>query len=187
MSDHSKDNLTFPRFFNAEELGGSLKEVATDLITTTHHEVVSRWFHSAKDADLYIWLDKSQNILKQQLSFYGQVVEWNVIEGVKTGLIIEDESHSVGLAASEVVRFDSLPQKPPLEQAVELLQHIAALNEDERRELVTNFIKSPMTNTMDPQEFIDRFGGYLNPPTKKEGDSSSVASLLTRIKRWFQT
>lgn len=187
MSDQSKENLTFPRFFNAQELGDSLKEVATDLLSTTHQEVVSRWFHSTKDADLYIWLDKSQNILKQQLSFYGQVVEWNIIEGVKTGLIIEDENRGSGMRASEIVQFDSHPQKPPLDQAIELLTHMTALNEDERRELVANFIKSPMSATMDPQEFIDRFGGYLNPPVKKDDGSSPVASLLARIKRWFQT
>jgi hypothetical protein len=185
MSDQTKENLSFPRFFNAQELGHSLKEVATDLINTTHQEVVSRWFHSNKDADLYIWLDKGENILKQQLSFYGQIVEWNLIEGVKTGLIIEDENRNSGVSPSEVVQFDSRPQRPPLEQAVELLKHMTALKEDERRELVANFVKPSMANTIDPQEFVDRFGSYLNPPKKRDG--GSVVSIFARIRRWFQT
>ncbi len=53
---------SFPKFFNPQTLGQSLKEVQVDLLGT-HPEVVSRWFHSAKDADLFIWHDSAQNII----------------------------------------------------------------------------------------------------------------------------
>jgi hypothetical protein len=151
----------FPRFFNAEELGKSLKEVATDVIATQgDQKVISRWFHSSKDADLFIWLDSRQNVIKQQLTFFGQVVEWNVIEGVKTGLIVEDETPS-NIKSSEIVHFDLTPQKAPLEQAKALLGFISALKDDERQLLVTNFTGIGRSTPVDPQEFVERFGAFL--------------------------
>lgn len=161
----------FPRFFNAEDLGKSLKEVATDVIATQgDQKVISRWFHSAKDADLFIWLDSRQNIIKQQLTFFGQVVEWNVIEGVKTGMVVEDETPSK-VKASEIVHFDLTPQKAPLEQAKALLNFITALNDDERRLLVTNFTGLSRATPVDPQEFVERFGAFLErrPQERKNG------------------
>lgn len=160
---------TFPRFFNAEELGKSLIEVATDVIATSNDQkVISRWFHSTKDTDLFIWLDHKQNVIKQQLTFFGQVVEWNVIEGVKTGLIVEDETPSQ-VKASEIIQFDSLPQKAPIEQARALLGFITALKEDERQMLSINFTGIARSQAMDPQEFVDRFGAFLarRPELKK--------------------
>lgn len=151
----------FPRFFNAEELGKSLKEVATDVIATQgDQKVISRWFHSSKDADLFIWLDNRQNIIKQQLTFFGQVVEWNVIEGVKTGMVVEDETPSK-VKASEIVHFDLTPQKAPLEQAKALLGFMSALKDDERQSLVTNFAGLTRSTPVDPQEFVERFGAFL--------------------------
>jgi hypothetical protein len=151
--------IAYPRFFNPQELGKSLKEVATDFVANTHKNIISRWFHSAKDADLFIWLDSNQNIIKQQLSFYGQVVEWNVVEGVKTGLIVETEVQTK-MNSSEVVRFDTKPQKGPVEQALALLDHITALKDGERQALVVNF-KSEGGTTMPPEMFLERFGSYL--------------------------
>jgi phage terminase large subunit GpA-like protein len=169
MGDKNGDTPAFPRFFNAEELGKSLKEVATDVIATTgDQKVISRWFHSSKDADLFIWLDHRQNVIKQQLTFFGQVVEWNVIEGVKTGMIVEEEA-TAKIKASEIVQFDLSPQKAPIEQARALLGCMTALKEDERTLLVTNFTGIALKHAIDPQEFVDRFGAFLarRPEAKK--------------------
>src|SRR4051794_6420331 len=117
----------YPRFFDPVELGKSLKEVATDVIATTHADVVSRWFHSSKDADLFIWMDKNNNIIKQQLSYYGQVVEWNAVEGLKTGHIVTDEARD-RKQGSEILRFDEVPQVTSIQQATQLLNNITALS-----------------------------------------------------------
>jgi hypothetical protein len=100
--------MPFPRFFNAEEIGHSLKEVSPLLLKTTHPEITSRWFHSSQDADLFIWFDRNQGVIKQQISFFGQVVEWNIVEGLKTGLVIEEEIRGHA-RASEMVCFDARP------------------------------------------------------------------------------
>jgi hypothetical protein len=161
-------------------LGRSLHEVATDLVVTTHQDVISRWFHSNKDVDLYIWLDKKENVIKQQLSFYGQVVEWNVVEGLKTGLIIEDDEKR----PTEIVQFDTHPQSKPIEQALALLNYITALPERERGKLADNFRQDLAASTrLSPEQFIERFGAYLGPEKPKEAPEGGFWAGLRRLFR----
>lgn len=177
---------SFPKYFNPEELGKSLKEVAVDVIKTNSKDVISRWFHSAKDADLFIWLDDNKNILKQQLSYYGQVVEWNVVEGVKTGHIVEEEDNDRQAPSSEILNFDQTPQSTNIEQALRLLECITALGEDERRLLSANFRKLGSSQNMPPEEFIARFGSYLQRPHASGGNSSWWKRLVAHVSRWFK-
>lgn len=169
----------YPHFFDAAVLGESLKEVATDLIKTDEIEIVHRWFHSAKDADFFIWLDQQNNVIKQQLTFYGQVVEWNIVEGVKTGLIVEDDSRQA-IKSSDIIRFDNHAQRAPIEQALTLLKHITALNDMERHLLTKNFAQGPTSKSLDPAEFVSRYGGLLKAKTVKK------RRLFDWIRRLFR-
>ncbi len=149
----------FPHFFSPEELGSSLKEVGTDLVQAANRDVVSRWFHSAQDADLFIWSDlKRSSIIKQQISFYGQVVEWNLVEGLKTGLIVDEEGSSGRIKGSEVIRFDTTPQNPPIEQAMALIEFIPGLSPDDKTQLLRNFQDRSMSSVLSHEEFLRRFG-----------------------------
>ncbi len=76
---------------NVKEIARNLREVAVDVIETEGTSIVSRWFHAADDVDLLIWTDDEKTIIKYQVSLFGQVVEWNMFDGVKTGVIIEIE------------------------------------------------------------------------------------------------
>ncbi len=173
--------MSFPRFFNADELGKTLKEVATEYVNKDGYHVVSRWFHSAKDADLYFWLNDGGSIIKQQLSFYGQVVEWNLLEGIKTGHVMEFEQKD-GVRASEVVQFDSEPQRQPIEQAVDVLRAVAGLTEQERESLISSFLQSGSSAPLTAEEFVKKFGSLL-PPKRK---STSQLSWLTWIRGLFR-
>ncbi len=131
-----------PRLFDPRALGESLKEVAVDYIETEDSNLQSRWFQSDRDADLFIWTDvnrkkvkSSQEIIKYQLSFFGQVVEWSIFDGVRTGVIIENEIQ--GENPSEVIEFDQQPQKGSLEQATRLLEFVAELDSSEQQHLIS--------------------------------------------------
>ena len=134
--------------FNAKDLGLSLREVAVDVMRKEQNEVESRWFHSLKDVDLFIWKDHRQRIIKQQVTYYGQLVEWNPIEGVRTGLIIEDETRdtrgiegsSNGVKGSVLIRYDVEPQKHAIEQGAEIIGYVPGLAEDLRQALVSNLL-----------------------------------------------
>jgi hypothetical protein len=177
----------YPHFFDAADLGASLKEVATDIINTGESEVVHRWFHSAKDADFFIWLDGQNNVIKQQITFYGQVVEWNVVEGLKTGLIVEDDSRA-SVKASDLIRFDTEAQKAPVEQALNLLKHITALNDLERHMLTKNFAHGSTSKNLDPEEFVRRYGSFLKPKRSERTFEEIRASTpkLRRLLGWIR-
>lgn len=155
--------MDLPRFFNARDLGASLEEVATQDISAASGKLFSRWFHSAKDADLFIWFDGDRNVLKQQLSFYGQVVEWNVLEGVKTGHILIDETKP-SRKGSEIVRFDSKAQKSSIDQAVKVLSFVKNLNDSEKELLSGNFTTTSIAKSLSAEEFVARFGKFLDAP-----------------------
>ena len=111
-------------FFNGKTVGRGLKEVAVDLIKTENEDLVSRWYHGTTGADLFTWADRRNNIIKQQLNFNGQVVEWNCLEGIKTGVVIEQDMENepkndtkkksgkeeIQVKASETIKFDPKPQ-----------------------------------------------------------------------------
>jgi hypothetical protein len=174
----------FPKFFNPEDLGQSLKEVAMEMIKTSRRDVVNRWFHSNKDADLFIWSDLKGNILKQQLTYYGQIIEWNIIEGVKTGhtVFVEGRSQEQG---SEFISFDEKPQKTSIEQAVKLLSFITALQEVERQTLGDNFLKVGQSQNMPEAKLIARFGEFLGSPITQT-PRGAWKRLVERVSSWFK-
>jgi len=174
----------FPHFFDPADLGESLREVATDVIKAGEAEIVHRWFHSPKDADLFIWLDKGQNIIKQQITFYGQVVEWNIIEGVRTGVIVEDESRAA-VKASDMIRFDAQAQRAPIDQALDLLRHIAKLNDLERHVLIKNFAQNPTSTSLDPEEFVRRYGAFLGAKRTELAPADRARGKLRRLVGWI--
>lgn len=175
----------YPHFFDPAVLGESLKEVATDIINTGDAEVIHRWFHSNKDADFFVWQDKNHNVIKQQITFYGQVVEWNIVEGLKTGLIVEDETRSA-IKASDIIRFDPTVQKAPVDQAMNLLRHITALNDLERHVFTKNFSAGSTSHKLDPEEFVRRYGSFLKAPRAGKTFEELRGSKLRRLMGWFR-
>lgn len=163
----------YPQFFSAQDLGKSFREVAVDVIRTENQEILNRWYHSNRDADLFVWLDAKQNIIKQQLSFFGQVIEWNIIEGLKTGCLLEEEDQEDGgkVKGSEVVKFDLEPQTASLKQALELLRAMTVLADQDRQVLIDNFSDRKSMKSLPPEEFIRRFGHTLNRPNRKPQES----------------
>ncbi|MCB0412341.1 MAG: hypothetical protein KDD22_07435 [Bdellovibrionales bacterium] len=178
------DKNSFPTFFNARTMGRSLREVATDLIQTESQDVVSRWFHSEDGIDLFIWSDESHLIIKQQLSFHGQVMEWNIVEGLKTGVILEDDTaKTFKVDSSEVVRYDEVLQLATLRQGIELLEHVDALSKEDRQKLQDNFRNNPTLDHISADQFMARFRNYR----RSEGSHSSWwDKICTFIGRFFK-
>ncbi len=168
--------------FNPADIAKGLKEVAVDIIQTEHQEVVSRWFHSNRDADLFIWLDESGRIIKQQFSFNGQVVEWNVVEGVRTGYVYEDErGKKPGDMSSEIIRFDSAPQKASIAQAIDILNEMKQLPLNERQTLIAHFTAHATHQGVSYGEFYQR----LARPKKSRQTNHFLANLRRRLKKLF--
>lgn len=87
------DEFINPRLFDPEALGLTFEELAIDVVQGENTEFISRWYRAREaDADLVIWSDGSRRIVKQQICIFGQVVEWNPINGTRTGVVVEQES-----------------------------------------------------------------------------------------------
>jgi len=163
----------------------SLKEVSMDLVKTSRRDVIARWFHSSQDADLFIWMDLQRNIIKQQLSYYGQVVEWNVIEGVKTGHVVVEDSHVHG-QRSEFLSFDERPQRTSVDQALRLLSAVTALKDDERKVLEENFLRFNQSQVMPAAEVVARFGELMGRGDLPPAENSLWKRFVSRLSRWFK-
>jgi hypothetical protein len=151
---------SIPPFFNPQKIGGELREVDVSLIQTEDERVVSRWFHGAHDADLFIWADERNNVIKQQVAFCGQIVEWNVLDGIRTGVVVEQEFSEGQMNSSETIYFDSKPQESAINIALDLIKHINSLDEKTREELLHQLKHRPSFFTMQPEEILRRYGTY---------------------------
>ena len=128
-----------PYYFEPKKVGEDLSEVALELLNVENYQVESRWFHSQFETDLFIWSDQKGVIIKQQLSFYGQVVEWNAFEGTRTGVILEDEVGASGIKPSEVVQFDASASDTTINMAIEIISNITKIKEPLKDKIITNF------------------------------------------------
>jgi hypothetical protein len=162
--------------FDAQALGASFEEVAVDVIHGEATDFISRWFKSSKqDADLTIWVDGEKRFVKQQLAFYGQVVEWNPIQGTRTGLIVEEESIEV----SEIIRFDKQVQKSAIRQAIAVLEHIRLLDQNEKDSLIFNLRESPRLSKNARERAIKTWALKLD-----EIVSDQRPTFWNRLRNW---
>jgi hypothetical protein len=157
--------------FDAEALGISVRQLAVDVVRGENMDFVSRWFRSGNsEVDLVVWADSEKRIIKHQLCFFGQIVDWTPFHGTRTGFVVEEEAlvppgsagapdaaHGAVLGAahgsgggmgnddnvSEEIRFDKNLQPAVVAQAIQLLSWVPELSESERGTLVFNLRESP--------------------------------------------
>ena len=170
-----EDEKIAPIPLRSKQIGQSLIQHAVEVITENKHEILSTWYKGfgEADVDLYIWSDKKKNIIKQQINFYGQVVEWNIVEGLKTGVFLDhDISEDSGF-----IKYDFEKQNLNISQAVDIIKNMENLSETVKRELIFNFEEEPTIKNMNPKDFIKKYSLYA-----KELRSRSI---LISIKKNF--
>ena len=166
--------------FDAEQIGRSLREVAVDVIETENSTILSRWFHSKHDVELFLWVDGENNVIKHQVTFYGQVVEWNVFEGVKTGVVVEEEGRpGDDETVRETIRFDISPDAAAVNRTILLLENVSELPDQERRRICDNLKFRVRGEPNSEDAFIRRYGEVYGR------SNSDRSSFLKRLKRWF--
>jgi hypothetical protein len=146
-----------PAVFLPEKAGESLRKVSVDLLEIEEQKISSYWYHGEEGIDLFIWKDQKGNIIKQQLSYVGQIIEWNLLEGLKTGVIVEEELDGAAAKASEQIIFDDSPQKNAVSIAVAVLQHITCVDEAEKNLIVQNMTEQRSLKEMSLREVLERY------------------------------
>lgn len=159
-------------FFDPTLLGRKMREISVDIIRTEKQQVTSRWFHTP-DADLFIWQDEKSHVIKQQVSFSGLIIEWNVVNGVRTGVLIEEEQDDKqGIPGSEVIHFDKNVSQNSIGQAIQLVEAVEAVDSSIKKILLYNFQNSPSLDTMSSKEIFKSYD-YL-----KDAKQNSFFSWL---------
>lgn len=177
------DEQSSLQVFDAETVGLSLREVGADVLIGETTDFLSRWFHSSySDADLVIWTDGQQRIIKFQLCFFGQVVEWNPIHGTRTGYIFEEEvsgQEIPGLEVAESVRYDRDLQDNVVAQASDILSFVPELKDEDRYKLIFNLRESPRLHKRARERALQAWA-----PKIDEIVSNQPASVWKRLKSW---
>lgn len=172
------EEIGTPIYFDPIKVGASLKEVGLDYQEIDDKEIVTRWFRDQKsETDIFVWLNKDQKIIKQQISTMGQLTEWNILDGVRTGVILESEfsAHTLmengltsGDSASEVIRFDKSIQLQTLNMGLAILKHTTCVEPDLMSRVTAHFhqglpysvfvsLKEPQSQPMSLGARIKRF------------------------------
>lgn len=115
------------------EQGQTLSEKAVDVHVIDGVEVIARWYHSPHDADLMLWFDDEGRPARYQLNSSGQIVDWNVDDGVQTGLIVELEVRD---EVAETIQFDRETNAATLAVARVVLENGLRIPQTIRREMM---------------------------------------------------
>lgn len=148
-----------PIFLDPAKVGASLKEVGIDYQEIESREVETRWFRDPiSETDVFVWLNKDRRMIKQQVSIMGLLTEWNIMDGVRTGMILESEISSQDLrengltpdngTTSESIRFDRDPQQRTLDISLAILKNMTCVDSDLKDLMLRQFNQGISVATM---------------------------------------
>jgi len=106
--------------------------VSFDVIQFRDNEMRSHWYRY-REIDLYYFQTLNGDLAKLHISIFGQVIEWNQLDGIRTGLLIEEESEA---GVSEIVQYDARTNRASVEQALEVLRHAVKIEAPQRAKLI---------------------------------------------------
>lgn len=107
--------------------------VSFDTIQMEAQSIKSHWYRHEEGIDLYYFQKDDGRFLKLHISCFGQVIEWNPMDGTRTGLMIEEE---LGGEVFETVQYDARANRESVEQSVVILENASAIDEALRNELM---------------------------------------------------
>ncbi len=168
-SNMSARDITWDTFLKVDVFAKSLIHQKVDVLHAEDSEIVSRLYNNGgSEMGLILWHDEQENILKQQVCLYGQVVEWNILQGVLTGVIVDDEKNPEDecLNFKDLLVYDKSPSKPSVLQAIEFINHVPELNLQYKQELLKNLKTGDYVNTLGADEFLTKFGFHSGRPSK---------------------
>lgn len=123
-----------------------IQSVAIDTVRTSQTHVQAEWYHSENALDLFLWHDPQNKLIKFQLGWLGQIVEWNPLDGLKTAMVIEEEWSTPKSLIRETLRYDEVPQAELINQALRVVNALPQAF-DSRRHL----LREPIENYAHPQ------------------------------------
>ena len=150
--------------YSPRNLAKGFVQVSSDIVDTPSTQLEVKWYRS-HFVDLQIWLSKENKVIRQQFSFMGTVVEWNHIQGIKTGMVEDIKSQSEKRSWSVKIIYDESYIEENLEQAMEVLNHCIPFAEKD--EVIKNFENNPTLTRWQSAKLIFRHFFNKNAKNKK--------------------
>lgn len=168
--------------YDRARLGESLQSYSVDYIETENQRIKSIWYHSEFDYDVFIWLDTSGNIIKQQVNLCGEVLEWNILSGVRTGVLLEKENEFSHENYSEEVIFDKDLNTSSKQSVIGTITFSVNIPEEYRERLLRNIAENPTVDNMSSKEFYGNFGNPKN--FRSLGKKTNLLSRCIQFLRY---
>ena len=143
--------------YNPKLIAKKFEQISSDFIETPSHKLVMKWYRSVY-TDLYIWVDQeSGGIVRQQFSYLGMIVEWNQIQGVKTGLVVDTPQEETGQKVNTVsnIQYDNRPLQESINSAIEIMKLTHSI--DEKEEILSNMYNGPKMSKWQLFKLMVRF------------------------------
>ncbi len=123
-----------------QSIARNFVEVSSDMVSTPTRKLVIKWYRSSH-VDLQVWLDHGHSkVIRQQFSYMGLVVEWNHIQGVRTGYL-QDSLAGEEATNNAQVTYDKSIQKESVELVLEVMKLTEGISE--KQEIINNYENSP--------------------------------------------
>jgi hypothetical protein len=119
-----------------------VREVSIDFIEVEKQTLRSRWFHSEQESDLFVWMDERGRLFKAQANVLGQVLEWNIMHGVRTGVAVENElqlTENEEPTLREQILFDGKPRRATQDFIIAFVSHLTCLEVNLQRDVCEAF------------------------------------------------
>lgn len=114
-----------------KSMAQKLQFLSYDSIQMDGMEIKSLWYQY-KDLDFYYFETQDQRLVKLHVAAFGEVVEWNPFDGIRTGLIVQKEQ-AQGLF--EVMHFDARPNRASIERVQSIIDNAGCLELSQKQKL----------------------------------------------------
>lgn len=126
--------------------------VSFDTLQLENQSVRSHWYRHDDGLDFYYFQKDDGRLIKVHISVLGQIIEWNPLDGTRTGLLVEQEQ---GGEVFESVHYDSRANTTSVEQGLVVIENANCLASPLREELI-RVLKHSESIKKAPQGFFSR-------------------------------
>jgi hypothetical protein len=106
--------------------------VSFDVVKFKDKELRSHWY-KYESVDLYYFEKTDGSYAKIHVNIFGQFVEWNPFDGVRTGLLIEEEKNN---EVYEVLQYDQRANEKSISQGLLVLENAFQIDQKHREQLI---------------------------------------------------
>lgn len=124
-------------YFHSTTVAKIFQEVAVDSVKTSSGMLLSRWYQAGQVASLNLWTTPEGHIVRQKLELLGQLVIWDGDNGIRTGLLVDDDR------SGETSEFDKTINLFALAWAFEIVQKTEAIPETFKKQILKNWTLAP--------------------------------------------